>query len=747
MSAVEVLKDGKFIKWENQAAVNFGFNKHNCWTKFSLRNTTSETVSYLLVISNPDLNYLDFFEIEGSQIRKKITTGELRKKDSRPFHHRFFIFHIELNPHCAYTYLICSNNEGDTNLVPVTIQNETTFYKKDLRDHFLYAIIYGILLFIIGFNFYLYRIKKDIVYIYYLLFVLFSTIYSLSNDGYLYYLNFQWLSNMGRVLIPALAIVFFITFSQKFLGSSVKWPGINKVLNFLKILMLILGVLPIFHFTFFISPFVIGVTLIFSSSFLIFIIYAFKSYNKEYIPSQYFLLSFIIMVLFAVVFPLKETGILPHNFFTVNSFRFGFLFECIILTIAVLERFRIQMEQANQTIKESYSRIELQNEELEVINTELEKLSIVASETNNSVSIYSADGRLEWCNSHFENFYKTSLEKLIKSGKDRIETIIPNPLIKVFVSECVTTKKPVSFETHAITDSEKDVWVQTTLSPYIIKGEIYKLITVETDISTLKQYEKSLEIAKEKAVESDRLKTVFLGNLSHEIRTPLNGIMGFSELLYNKNLSEEKMDKYLKLITGNGEQLLRIIEDIVDISLIESNQLKINPVPVDLKQFLESISEFFNAYKKHVNKSEVDFIVDNQLSEDERVVAADPIRLKQILNNLINNGYKFTKQGYVKLECKKAGEFLRFTVEDTGIGLDPKYREVVFERFRQVDERLNREYGGTGLGLSISKGIVDKMNGTIWIEPDANTGMKISFQVPWMKAAPLPNKDSKVLQD
>ncbi len=212
--------------------------------------------------------------------------------------------------------------------------------------------------------------------------------------------------------------------------------------------------------------------------------------------------------------------------------------------------------------------------------------------------------------------------------------------------------------------------------------------------------------------------------------------MGFSDLLMLTDVSEDKREKYLKMIISNGEQLLRIIDDIIDISLIESNQIKFHPVRFNITHLLKGVIELFEVFKTNVDKEHISILLENDIKPDENILVSDPIRIKQVLNNLLRNGLKFTKEGYVKLICSKQGSNLHFCVEDSGIGIDPVKKDIIFERFRQADERVSREYGGTGLGLSISKGIIEKMNGKIWIDSDHIQGLKICFYIPLIEPGP-----------
>lgn len=734
-------KDYPFINIE-QSNLNLSFSNSTYWFKFFIKNKSDKAVNYIFNVANPDIDYLNFYELKGDSITQSVQTGEFYDITSRDILNRSFLFRIFIPTKTTYTYYLSVNISGHPLYLPLKLYENEYFHSKEFKDNIFYWFIYGFLIFIFIFNLYLFKAIKDKVSLYYALYVFFAFLYFIHFDGYLFLLNPPIFLAKIKWISPSLYLIFLILFTKAFTAYNKKFLWIKKILN----PFLYIGI-PVSFFYFFrypisLVPDIILPIAIIITLFLIIII-AWASLVKNYTPSYLLLAAYPFMFTAMIISQLKEFEVLPSNFFTDNVIKFGLSIECIILTIAVLERFRFNQEQAKKTIESSYNKIEIQNKELEIINAELEKLSIVASETNNSVTIYDENGKIEWCNTYFEKFYKTTLNDLIRSGKDYIENIIPNKNIHRLVKQCLSRKTLVTFETQIRTDGMEEIWVQTTLSPLTRRDVVYKLIAIDSDITELKQYEKNLELAKEKAVESDNLKTVFLGNMSHEIRTPLNGIMGFSDLLYNTEVDKVKRQKYLKMITTNGEQLLRIIDDIVDISLIESNQLRIDPTPLDLDQFLKGIIEFFEAYKQNISKSTIALRLENHINPIQRTIIADPIRLKQVLNNLINNGLKFTHEGYVRLACYKVDQKIQFCVEDTGIGLDPSKKEIIFERFRQVDERLNREYGGTGLGLSISKGIIEKMNGKIWVDSKEGKGLKICFHIPYVPFKKLKTVPSK----
>jgi signal transduction histidine kinase len=708
--------------------LNFEFSRSTFWLKFIISNRLDQGIDYILEIPNPDIDHLNFYQVAQNKILKETITGELHTAESREIYHRYFLFNIILKPGETGEYYIAVNNTGHSLTVPIVFINRTKFQQNDRSEEIFHWLIYGLLFFIIVFNAYLYRSTYDKVNLYNALNILFATFLLLLYDNYIFFLNPPILFEKAKWLSASLYTFFLITFTQAFIGDSHKFKLIRKSLTPLKVLAIITALFYPLVFPYsLVSD--IGLPIVILISQILLIIISIGFLERKYPPSILLCAAFISVFLGLVFHELKEMNILSLNFIVLNALKLGLTLECILLTIAVLERFRINLEKAKNTIEESYNRIEIQNKELEIINTELEKLSIVASETNNNIAIYDPKGRIEWCNSQFESFYRTDLNELIRTKKDSIE-IVPNYLIQELFEKCLTTKMPVTFESHVRTEGNEEIWVQTTLTPLISKNKVYRLIAIDSDITKLKEYETSLKMAKEKAVESDRLKTVFLGNMSHEIRTPLNGIMGFSDLLAYTDVTEEKKQKYLKLITSNGEQLLRIIDDIIDISLIESNQLKIHPAAFNLPQLLKGVIELFEVFKSKTDKGHIKLLFENNIKPEESIVVSDQIRIKQILNNLLRNGLKFTQEGYVKLSCSRSDSNLHFYIEDTGIGIDPDKKDVIFERFRQADERISREFGGTGLGLSISKGIVEKMEGEIWIDPDYNEGLRICFNIP-----------------
>ncbi len=237
-----------------------------------------------------------------------------------------------------------------------------------------------------------------------------------------------------------------------------------------------------------------------------------------------------------------------------------------------------------------------------------------------------------------------------------------------------------------------------------------------------------LDDALKKAQESERLKTAFLANMSHEIRTPMNGILGFAELLENTDLTDESRKEFITIIKNSGQQLLGIINDILDYSKLEAGQMKLFLEKIVLA---DVIYEVVLDFTRRAEEKGLDFIFECFDKIKEIVVETDKTKLIQILNNLLSNALKYTEKGQILLECTIQENYLKFYVRDTGIGIVPEKQKIIFERFRQSDEKLSRKYGGTGLGLAISKGFVQLLGGTIGVESQRGVGSNFWFTIPY----------------
>ncbi|MFP4557663.1 MAG: PAS domain S-box protein [Bacteroidales bacterium] len=249
---------------------------------------------------------------------------------------------------------------------------------------------------------------------------------------------------------------------------------------------------------------------------------------------------------------------------------------------------------------------------------------------------------------------------------------------------------------------------------------------------------KDLVHARKKAEESDRLKTAFLANMSHEVRTPMNSIIGFSEFLLRPNVPREKQVFFARILNTSCHQLLSVVNDIIDISKIETGQMDIHQEEVNINNSISRIKEvFIPQATQHQVTLETNFYWNN----DRAMIITDTSKIDQIFTNLISNAIKFTEEGSVEIGYTLKGEFIEFYVKDTGIGISPEHHELVFERFKQVEMESTRKYGGTGLGLPISKAFVEMLGGTIWLNSELGKGTTIYFTLPYVPSREIAEQE------
>lgn len=249
---------------------------------------------------------------------------------------------------------------------------------------------------------------------------------------------------------------------------------------------------------------------------------------------------------------------------------------------------------------------------------------------------------------------------------------------------------------------------------------------LEESLDHIRRMNSELIISKNKAEESDRLKSSFLANISHEIRTPLNGVLGFSSLLKDEDLTENAK-RYIDIIDLSGQQLLTIINDILDISKIEAGQISISIEAVNISQLM---NELLQQFQHQAEIKNLDLILNSGNLHENMEINTDGNRLRQILCNLLNNAIKFTSEGKVEFGLLHRGNITEFYVSDSGIGIAPEDQSLIFKPFRKVGASLTSKYGGTGLGLSISKAFVEKLGGTISLQSHPNKGSKFFFTIP-----------------
>lgn len=284
-------------------------------------------------------------------------------------------------------------------------------------------------------------------------------------------------------------------------------------------------------------------------------------------------------------------------------------------------------------------------------------------------------------------------------------------------------------------------WYNTLLIDEL--GKINGLLSSGEDITEQKKTEIKLIKAKEKAEESERLKTSFLASMSHEIRTPMNGIIGFADLLKENNINEEDQKNYIEIIKKSGKRMLNILNNIISISKIDAGVEKVNNDATDINSLLKYIYDFF---KIEVENKGLKLILNEKLEKENSLVLTDKEKIYSILINLVKNSIKYSDKGKICFGCNKVDNNLIFYVKDHGIGIPKKYRETIFNIFTQLKNSDGRKEGGIGLGLTISKKYVEMLGGRIWLDKETKKGTKFYFSVPYVKVDDIEDEMEEKLE-
>ncbi len=334
------------------------------------------------------------------------------------------------------------------------------------------------------------------------------------------------------------------------------------------------------------------------------------------------------------------------------------------------------------------------------------------------------------CNSVFERFFGARESEILgKSDYDFVEPEIADMFRKNDNIAMAAGKPTVNEEWITFADDGHKALLETIKTPMCDKdGTLIGVLGIGRDITERYYAEKELLKAKEKTEESERLKSAFLANMSHEIRTPLNGILGFAEMLREPNLSGEEVYEYVRTIEQGGKRMLNIINDLVVISKLETGIMDLH---LSISNINEQIDFVCNIFKPEAQQKNLEMVVKKQLPDDQAVIRTDREKIYGVLTNLVKNAIKFTNEGSIQIGYEIKGDFLEIFVKDTGTGIVPEIKEVIFERFRQGSENINRKYEGAGLGLSISKAYVEMLGGKLWVESQEGKGSSFYFTIPY----------------
>ncbi len=385
----------------------------------------------------------------------------------------------------------------------------------------------------------------------------------------------------------------------------------------------------------------------------------------------------------------------------------------------------VEMDGLKKSHEELELKVQERTRELSAVNEQLHDL---LTNTPSIIYMKDLDGRYLLINKTYEKLFHISAQEI--KGKTDYD-LFPREMADAFRSndlKAVDLGRMLEIEETVPQDDGEHVYISVKFPLKRASGEVYAVCGISTDITKHKRAEEALQQAKMTAEAATRAKSEFLANMSHEIRTPMNAIIGMGQLLQGTSLTEEQQE-YLLAIQLSSKSLLGVINDILDFSKIEAGKVEIQSSEFCLNDVLQDVSKLMAPLAK-----EKALELSLSIPEIPHLLVGDPLRLEQVLINLISNAVKFTEQGEITLSIKILEQestriWLQFYVKDTGIGIDLKQQQRLFQPFTQVDSSHTRRHGGTGLGLTICRQLVEMMGGQIWVESAPGKGSTFFFMV------------------
>jgi signal transduction histidine kinase/CheY-like chemotaxis protein len=720
--------DDRFIPGQSES-YNFGMTHSAYWLKVNVNNPLSHHKKLYLEVAYAHHDHIDVYATDkNNTIISQHNTGDNLPFETREIENRHFVFSLDFRPKTNTTLYIRIKSEG-TLQIPLTLWSPEGFSEKLEHDRFGLGIYFGIMLVLILYNAFIYLSVRDINYLYYICYISSFSLFIF------------WLNGLGvQYFWPNSPIAGM--YLGLFSGLVASYTSMVFVINFLEVRKNVPLFIPIFYTMLIIALllFIAGLTIAYayliysvifisSTTAISAIVLGIISWKKKVFSAQIFLLAFTALDVGVLLVALKALGILPTVFITEYGSQIGSAIEGILLSIALGNRIN-QLTQ--REIKAQQSSIE---------NLELyENLYKTSSQGLFQYTIKTSSFR---CNDAFAQLFgfKSSNEASFEHNplthfSQDVQYDLPKRLAEFgFINDYeARINSP-------LLKQNQEVWASITLRA--LKNSQGRTIQIEgsmTDVSDKKlkeraekerydeekkrfEAEKNQEISEEK----NKAKTQFFASMSHEFRSPLTAILGYAQIAERSRASEEDIRTYVKTIRSSAEYMVLLINDVLDLSKIEAQQLDVTLVNIDLIDLLQEVYDFIWILADNKN---VVFNITYNLPLPSTFVS-DPMRLKQALINLCSNSVKFTSEGRVTIHvsCDESNEKLAFSVEDTGIGLKPEQTKSIFEAFVQAGSSTSQNYGGTGLGLHISKLIANKLGGDISVESKYHQGSTFTIDV------------------
>ncbi|OUS06660.1 hypothetical protein A9Q81_01895 [Gammaproteobacteria bacterium 42_54_T18] len=688
------------------AILNAGITGYSYWIRFtlsshpSIADITNKRLWYLEV-GRSQLNIAALYtpQEDGSY---KVQTADIRKPFSeRDVVHVNSVFPVKTLLYEEKTYYLNIRNDNAL-FVPLTLWNPIAFAEKVAYEEFVYGLFFGGMLIMAFYNVFVFLSVRDQGYLYYFLYVFSIAFWQFIENGHGLTIFGDGGGMLSKYYLPQLLMFSFfmmIQFTRVFLETEKDMPGTELVFNIFKMTIFVSAVSAFFVDYISTQIWMSGVSLVLMIVLLITASFSWVGGNES---ARYFFAGILATVSGGILFVGVLEGVLPATPLLLAAAPIGTLAGAVLLSFALADRIKF-----------------LQSTALAANQRSMESLTKFRSIFDNAVEgMYrmTLDGSMVSANLSMAKLlgYST-VDTLLASGVEASKVCYSDPITQYdLLSKDGVFQTEIAYERrgggNAWGRHSAQLILDANGKPSHIEGTLVDITARKEKEQAEREREKN-RVEKEVASASASAKGEFLANMSHEIRTPLTAIIGYSESLYDEELTFKEEQNAVDTIIRSSHHLLGLIDDILDFSKIEAHQLEVEQIDVDIALLMKDIESYF--IMKAVSQG-LSFKIDYQFPIPSKVIA-DPKRLKQILLNLCSNALKFTKEGGVTIEVgwDEGRKLMRFAVCDTGIGLTEKQLGKLFQEFSQADESTARNFGGTGLGLVISKTLAELMGGTI----------------------------------
>ncbi|MBU0673452.1 MAG: response regulator [Proteobacteria bacterium] len=700
---------------------NFGFTQSAYWFRFSLNGDMSGSDHWFLELAYPLLDSIELYlpQENGFQVKK---AGDHLPFSAREIRNRNFIFRLSSKLLDGRPIYIRVESESTMNL-PLRILSEKAYTASDHNNQFSLGMYSGFLIVMIIYSFLMLISLRDLNYLIYLIFIICFGHFQIIMNGTAYeYLwpNQIWWNNYSLPASVGLATIGVGLFTKYFLNTKQSAPRCDKVII---TFCLLSGLGALVSFAGYYALAIRLTSLLAILTISTNVICGIICLRKRYRPARYFMVAWSMFFLGVIINALRAFGVLPTNFITLSGPQIGSALTMIMLALALADRINI-MKAEKVAMQEQYQAI-FDNATEGIFRSSPEGRILMANQALASMLGFSTPMELmatytDLTNHCYANPHQREELRIILARQETVTNF------EVRLKRADGQVFDASMHARGVKD--------------VTTGRLKYLEGILNDITQRKRAE-DLLLAKERAEAENRSKTAFLTTMSHEIRTPLNGVIGLTGMLLNMDLSTQHR-KFLKLIKTSSDRLLAIINDILDFAKIEAGKMDLESIPFSLRESLENPLQILKM-KASDKGLEFSWHIDDSIPDQ---LIGDPVRLPQVIMNLLDNGIKFTREGLVTLkvtasEIAEDSVQLIFTVEDTGIGIPKDQQESIFKSFSQADSSHSRQFGGTGLGLAISKELAAKMGGQIRLESptDQDTrGSVFHFELRLKRVASAP---------